>query len=185
MVVPPIPIFMEADALGKMRDEAGFASLVIGCFGDMCKEARLTPEFSLSLMHDAWESFCWDTQRLDTNMPKESKPDHFKICGFAAYWLRRHSPVITLKEDRVKITRDEVVMEWRKLLDDYSRAFLAFYFGYRICYFIEANSEKGGGALPRPDMDYLKSLCYVMKYKSLSPHAMGMIYRSLFVGSGG
>lgn len=179
MSPPRIPI---EDRLAKLQDKDSFRIIVEYAFKDACKEGHIKPVFSHALMHDAWESFRWDTKRLDDNM--SSKPDHFKICGFAAYWLRRNSPVIGLKKSNTKITRDKQVKELQHLLTKYGRSFLAFHLGYEICHFYERNREEGGlpGSAPRiPDADFVETLCYVMKYKNLSPHAMGMIYRSLFL----
>ena len=189
MVETPAPIFMPLDTLDRLQDEDKFCRIVVDTFGELCGLARLTPEFEPDLMHDAWEAFNWDTQRLVTNMssksPEPVEPDHFKICGFAAYWLRRHSPVSVLMEDKgLKVTKDEVIKEWRRLFGSYSRALLAFYFGYRICYFYETRGESDSVSPRKPDSAYIEAICYVMKYKSLSPHAMGMIYRSLFYNGG-
>ena len=175
---------LDKDALDKMQSgETEFALLVIDSFRAICRRARLIPTFSPSVMTDAWESFRWDTKRLKNNMPGESTPDHFKICGFAAYWLRRNSPVVDLIKDGGEMSSDEA--HWREFFGKYSRAFLAFSFGDLVCSAIERNAQKNTGRQPRPlDMDYLESICYVMKYKNLSPHAMGMIYRSLYYETG-
>lgn len=183
MVAPPPWVPMDRKILDKMQDEGQFGLIVKQHFGDFCKEAHFKPVFSDSLMHEAWRAFRWDTERLEGNMP--SKPDHFKIGGFAAYWLRRNSPVIALGKDNTVIKHDKVVMGQQKLLAKYGRAFLPFHLGYRICHNFESNRADGGGLSLRLDADYIESMCYVMKYKNVSPHAMGMIYRSLFFGNGG
>lgn len=177
------PLFMDKAVLSRIREQDGFDQEVIRVFGELSQVARIKPLYSPHLLHDAWQSFKWDLDRLDGNMP-DSKPDHFKICGLAAYWLRRHSPIIDFEEDRVKITRDATVKEWRGIFEKYDRVFLPFAFGYRICYFFESNKETDDGKEPRlPVLDtkYIEAQCYVMKYKNISPHAMGMVYRALFL----
>ena len=68
MVETPAPIFMPLDTLDRLQDEDKFCRIVVDTFGELCGLARLTPEFEPDLMHDAWEAFNWDTQRLVTNM---------------------------------------------------------------------------------------------------------------------
>ena len=171
---PPI----QDDIFDKLRSEKAFSNFVCKEFAYEAAKAALKPEYSPDLMHDAWQSYMWDIDRLDNNMP--AVPDHFKRCGYLAYWLRRHSPVALwqpLKEE-YEISASE--KEYRNLIHNCGRAFHAFSFGYRICLFFEENKESEV-KLPRPiDADYIRHIAYYMKYKSVSPHAMGLIYRSLF-----
>lgn len=138
--------------------------------------AHLKPDFSTSAMHDAWQCYQQDIERLEANM-KRSAPDHFKRAGCLAYWLRRHSPVFDWQPLRGMPSPEQKKIR-KALFDDYGNVFLAFVLGYKSCLkFERARTNK---PIPEPDTDYLETVCYLMKYKSISPHAMGMIYRSLF-----
>ena len=171
---PPI----EADIFDKLRKKEWFQNFVYQEFKYEAAKAGLKPKFSSDLLHDAWQSYIWDIERPDGNMP--TVPDHFKHCGYLAYWLQRHSPVTGWEavRDAHKITKEEDAA--RDLIFSAGRAYHAFSLGYRICFFFEQNKESEI-RLPRPiNADYIRHISYYMKYKNVSPHAMGLVYRSLF-----
>ena len=64
----------------------------------------------------------------------------------------------------------------------YGSEALAFDLGISICVFFEIH-QKGNHNRMVPDFssDYVKAISYFMKFKNISPHSMGMIFRSLFV----
>lgn len=163
----------------RIKDEEEFCRFVGTFFAAMSKVANLKPEFSPLFAHEAWEAYCGDVDRMQISMPNGKQPDHFKRCGCLAYWLRRNSPVIRWHEDPPSIARESPLKEWRTLFEKCGNAFLAFALGYHICHYYEA--QKGNAPRRKPDLDYLEDMCYVMKRKNLSPHAMGMVYRSLFL----
>lgn len=183
MSPPNFPgLLVERRTLEKIQEsEEEFCRVVFDGFLGISKVAMLKPEFSRFLAHDAWEAYCGDVERMqNVSMPEGKEPDHFKRCGCLAYWLRRSSPVIDLgARDGVYIVTDNPMKEWRILFQKYGRAFLAFALGYHICLYYEL--EAGGKPPSRgPDWDYLENVCYVMKCKNISPHAMGMVYKSFF-----
>ena len=171
---PPI----EVDIFDKLREEKRFRIFVCREFDYEAAKVGLEPHYSPDLLYDAWQSYMWDIDRLDGNMP--TVPDHFKHCGYLAYWLQRHSPVTGWEavRDAHKITKEEDAA--RDLIFSAGRAYHAFSLGYRICFFFEKNKESEI-RLPRPiNADYIRHISYYMKYKNVSPHAMGLVYRSLF-----
>ena len=107
---------------------------------------------------------------------KPSSPSHFTHAGFIVYWLSRFNPV-SLDIGKYRPSGEE--RKVRDFLQSYGHVALAFALGFRICH----NFERGKGddtPLPFPDEDYVNGACYLMKYKSIPPHAIGFIYRSLF-----
>ena len=172
---PPI----EADIFDKLRKKEWFQNFVYQEFKYEAAKAGLKSKFSSDLLHDAWQSYVWDIERLDDNM-QPVIPDHFKHCGYLAYWLQRHSPVAFWEPSADEYEMDTDAKQLRKLIDDCGRALHAFSLGYRICFFFEKNKESEI-RLPRPiNADYIRHISYYMKYKNVSPHAMGLVYRSLF-----
>ena len=128
-------------------------------------------------MQDAYQCYKSDIERLDANM--KTFPDHFKHAGCLAYWLRRHYPVFKWREADAMLP--EKHEEARKFFIDYGHVFQAFNMGYEICLYFERHRIPVIQNPPRDvDKDYVQTVCYLMKYKNISPHAMGFIYRSLF-----
>ena len=74
-------------------------------------------------------------------------------------------------------------MAFRGLLLPYANEYLAFDFGFQIVKFYELGKE--GGSKRANEMalsrDYYKTVCHFLKYKTVSPHALNLIYRSLFL----
>ena len=168
------------------KSEEEFGRFVCDEFDTIGRYVALKPQYSDYLFHDAYQSYIWDIDRLKENMKKDSKtmtPDHFKLCGYLAYWLRRNSPITRWDEvdgkSRHQMSKKE--KQVREVIYDFGRAFSAFMVGYRICYFLEHNKESEESKLSRPiDESYIRAVCYCMQYKNVSPHALGLIYRSLF-----
>ncbi len=157
--------------------EKQFAEIVMREYEYEASLACLEPLFSRNFMKDAYQCYKGDIERLDGNM--KTNPDHFKCAGCLAYWLRRHAPVYKFKENEETMLSPEQ-QELRSMITDYGNAYLAFMLGYKACKFFQENDIKKPKLPGNLDKNYLETICYLMKYKSISPHAMGMIYRSLF-----
>lgn len=68
--------------------------------------------------------------------------------------------------------------EFRELLFAYANEYLAFDFGYQFCRFYELG--KGRAESLNLGDDYYRTMCHFLKYKTVSPHALFLIYKSLF-----
>lgn len=181
MDINPHSLLIEKDVFNNIETEDGFGELVKHGFDEDAHDAFLKLEYSVGLLHDAYQSYRWDTQRLDKNMPNSESPSHFKLSGCLAYWLRRNSPIENWKttEEEHRITDDAKGL--RKFISDYGRVYHPFMLGYRICWSFERNKEDGSPFLSTTiNANYINTVCYYMKYKSVSPHALGLIYQSLF-----
>ena len=168
-----------ADFFKHILEEDKFREFIGQEYAYEAGRCGLKPKLSNAAVHDAHQCYLHDIKRLDEKM-RESSPDHFKHAGFLAYWLRRHNPIRGWKGE---IDGDELTpaqKNERAFLLDYRHVYLAFWLGYKICLFYERETAPAGRILPTPDKSYTRSVCYLMKYKSISPHAMGFIYRSLF-----
>jgi hypothetical protein len=115
--------------------------------------------------------------------------DHFKQCGHLAFWLRRLSPIVEAHDmtlnlgdaEGYALTDDE--REFRKLLLGYCNEYLAFDYAYQICKYYELGKEGGSerAASLIPVREYYVTACQFMKYKNVSPHALHLILKSLFL----
>ena len=143
-------------------------------------QGYLVPILSERVIDDVHACYIEDVKRMDSKM--KTSPDHFKRAGVMAYWLRRHNPVTFVQESGIPPNNN--YKRARDFLSEHGHVYLAFAMGYKICrYYISESS--GDYDMPLPTPNYLKSICYLMKYKSVSPHSLGFIYRSLFFGFGG
>lgn len=171
------------DVFKKIENEDEFGALIAREFDSYSRHANLSLQYSTDLLHDAYQSYQWDVKRLTENMPDSPSPDHFKLSGCLAYWLRRNSPIASWEiiDSNHKISAEK--QKSRDFLYNYGRVYHPFMLGYRICWFFEYHKQ---GAAKRRipdslDSDYVHTICYFMKHKSVSPHALGLIYRSLFL----
>ncbi len=123
-----------------------------------------------------------DIKRLPESITNSNEPDHFKRAGYIAYWLRRYRPVIKWDDQHKDKNLSPEAERAREFFNDYIHEYLAFNMGYRVSLFYAMNSVDSDGKIPHIiDASYLNDVCYLMKYKSISPHAMNMIYRYLFL----
>ncbi|ALK08190.1 hypothetical protein BVIR_392 [Blastochloris viridis] len=70
------------------------------------------------------------------------------------------------------------------MLFGYANEYLAFDYCFMICKYYEANRDDYPSEFARNlvvSRDYYKIMRQFLKYKSVSPHAMQLIYRSLFM----
>ena len=72
---------------------------------------------------------------------------------------------------------------FRDLLFGYVNEYIAFDIGFQFCRYYE--TAKKGGSERATNLilseDYLRTTCHFLKYKNVSPHALFLIYKSLFM----
>ena len=168
-----------------LKDKKKFGKFVCAEFTNDAKYAAVVPRYSDDLMLHAYQSYLRDIKRLGNNM--DPNPNHFEICGYLAYWLCRNSPVVSWNkgDDVSRYEMNQDMIKAQDLIFESGRSFHAFMIGYRICWFFERHKEEvlsQAKSLPELNEDYIRAICHVMQYKDISPHAMGLIYRSLFLG---
>lgn len=78
----------------------------------------------------------------------------------------------------------EQFISHRRRLQAYGNEYLAFDFGFRLAreYEIAKRKELGLNAdILSPDVEFIDDLCYFLKFKSVSPHAIFCIYQALLM----
>lgn len=104
----------------------------------------------------------------------------------------------TVGEDSVELTQDELmnikflsglsmgdIIDYRAVILASGNEFLSFMFGFMLAraYEIQKGIEKGEGIkIGIPTLHFTRELCYIFKFKSISPHAVYLIFRSLLQG---
>lgn len=160
---------------------ATFKEYYRGCYAPYALE----PLFAVSRLRDAHLFWQKDLLRV-SKIEYEGMPlDHFKRCGHLCYWLRRSSPIIEAQE--ILSPKDRHLNDFVKtMLFRYANEFTAFYAGFRICKYFEIKRTDGGTwhtlHLDNLDIDaeYFHTICHFLKEKNVSPHALYLIYLSLF-----
>ncbi len=104
--------------------------------------------------------------------------DHFKHASHLCFWLRRMGPILEVFPIDSKIPPDTVGDKGKELelILKYRNEYLAFQVGLFMCGDFEADDKH-----PKIDYDYLLTFCHFMRYKHVSPHAIFLIYKSLFM----
>lgn len=153
------------------------------------QEARLYPKFSKPRLIEARGAWDNDLKRVEEHEPNLTEGlDHFKQAAHLIFWLRRMSPLVELVDttsnladsEGLPLTTDEVA--FRAILLPYHNEYLAFDFGFQIIKFYELGKSDPSERAETIQLsaDYYRTMCHFMKYKTVSPHAINLIYRSLF-----
>ncbi len=175
---------INADVLDRIKDESAFYNFVFSQYRHEARRAGLMPKFTKPRLFYAYEAWIRDVQRMPPEIGDgdgTNEADHFKQCGFLAYWLRRFAPAYSCEKTREDAAFTPQEKEFRELLFKYWVEYLAFGLGARICLFFEKNKQIGTATLPKMTAEYLETVCYFMKYKHVSPHGLTLIYKSLFI----
>ena len=153
------------------------------------EEARLLPRIAPARLIDVHGAWCHDLKRVADHEPQiEDGLDHFKRSAHLAFWIRRFDPVVEAIDltknlgdaEGYPLTSD--VIEFRKLLYGYVNEYLAFDLAYQFCRYYESNRTDGPVDLTKfkLDREYIVMVCNFLKYKSVSPHSLTVILKSLF-----
>jgi hypothetical protein len=178
-------IINEGD-LEAIRDEATFVRVFANYAKETMWQARLIPRLSLARVVDAHGAWCNDLERVKHHEKLEDDLDHFKRCGHLCFWLRRASSIVEAIDpvnnlaDAEGMPLSEIERDFRDLLFPYANEYLAFDFGLQFCKFYEMNEGSQRARDLLLNEDYLRTVCKFMKYKNVSPHALFLIYKSLF-----
>lgn len=154
-----------------------------------------TSERRLGETYDFWKV---DAKRtLDSGIDKGSRElDHFKHASFIAFWLRRQIPInrtLRLRADGV-VGGGEPYSSEQEFFFRYGNEICALGIGLELCLyyeFIGKNTATGKLVSIAPNrLNYLSSCklhhecvrdyAMVLKHKNMSPHALYLLYKSLF-----
>lgn len=90
------------------------------------------------------------------------------------------------REDNISLDNGMSLAEFRanrERVFAYANELFAFTFGFRLAKSYEEQKLLEGGGPPRciayPDGKYIEDFCYFLKFKSVSPHSIDLIYRAL------
>lgn len=178
-------LFERHDIFSALNNQDTFIDIFKTYYAGCYTRYALEPFFATSRLRDAHVFWQKDLKRV-SEIEYGGKPlDHFKRSGHLCYWLRRSSPIIEAQS--ISASEERPLNDFvRTMLFRYANEFTAFYAGFRICKFFETKRTDGGGGydphLDNLDIDaeYFYTVCHFLKEKNVSPHALYLIYMSLF-----
>jgi hypothetical protein len=170
------------------KDEAEFYSFIKEITTEILGPSRLMPIFGAMRLRDMYGAWCNDLNRVGEYERRIQKGDldHFKRASHLAFWFRRFTPLLDAADMDLGVDNPEPLTQDQKVFRDFLHGhlneYLAFEVGLQICLYYErakANPNPRAASLS-VSMNYLETVCTVLKYKTISPHALVAIYRSLF-----
>lgn len=166
-------------------DRDAFVRFFEGFTDEVFWGARLMARLSKPRLLEAHRSWVDDLVRVQAREPELGDGlDHFKRSGHLAFWLRRMGPIVEALDvmgmvsepERDPLTSDQLA--FRDLLFGYSNEYTAFDLGLQFCRFYEEDNPR---SLMTIDQNYFRMICHFLKFKNVSPHALTLIYKSLFL----
>lgn len=154
---------------------------------------RLVPVFSMPRIHEAHGAWIKDLKRVGTHEKQLTDGlDHFKQSGHLSFWLRRMGPIVEFQDldfgdSERPMTKKEKAL--RNLAAAYANEYIAFEFCFQVCKYYETKKEIKPDSKLKPSPrastlylspEYYQTVCHFLKYKNVSPHALHLIYKSLF-----
>lgn len=171
-----------------VADPKAFCGFFAGYSQHMMGKARLEPRLVYQRVieiHGAWIN---DLQRISENEKNLDKGlDHFKHAGHLAYWVRRQAPVFEATDIQLNISDSpgydlsDNESALRDLLFAYLNEYLAFDLGFQFCKIHDLGRPGSRAKELVLNEDYIRTMCHFLKYKNVSPHALFLIYKSLFL----
>ena len=176
-----VSLDLNSSVFKKMETEEGFVSVVTDVYEELAQsECAMEIEISDIRLRDAYLSMTADLNRLKTESMTGSEstdpdPNHFKRCGFLTYWLRRSSPIIRCQgknpgSNKILRKKQDFLVK-----NNFINPQFAFDLGLLICQIFNESD------MPLISEEYNQTICYVLKCKSISPHAMVLLFESLFL----
>lgn len=172
------------DFFERIRNKAVFLDEIHGDFYRRASELGVEPHWNRGRCQDAYFQWMQDLERVEAVEDKVRRADHLKCAAHLVYWLRRASPVDEFAYDPPLNTSKEFMLK-------YGREYLAFDLGYRAGQLYERKIH--GRNLPEsafslkstlpgvPQNDFIETTVHVMKLKHVSPHALLVIYKAIFL----
>lgn len=180
--------------LALFKTEDKFAGLVASHFGDVLGNYLLGASVDQARLQEAFHYWISDLNRVGDREydGDHANPDHFKHAAHLAYWLRRSKPVIDVFQTEefpsgADLSAADAYSAEHAFLRKYSNEYLAFDLGYHLALFYEVNavnSTKRVGSYIIRDWEYFETVCYVLNSKNVSPHALNVVYRTVFASIG-
>jgi hypothetical protein len=173
---------LNSNTLCEIADFSCFEKLFAAYTHEIYQSTLLFPRLSKRRLFDA--HFAWrdDLSRVQDREPNlDHGLDHFKQCGHLSYWLRRTGPVVEYDDLIAQRECGEVIYDderrARELILSYGSEFIAFDFGFRLCYYSESERTDRKESMRELNLPkhYILDICHMLKFKNFSPHCLFLI----------
>lgn len=168
------PVLINGGFSGVVTKHMAYLSDGLGVRVELCP-------LRLKSAHNLWLK---DLKRVSENDMGNGNLDHFKHAGYLAFWIRRASPLIRIDfEEEAFEKLSEGDQYYVDFLTQFGNEHLAFTLGYEICLFFECykiSAPKDPKAFGF-DSPFAHDINSTLKRKNMSPHALNLIYRALFM----
>ena len=169
------------DCLRRGRDpfsaEVWFHRTISRAFSEVARRYGCDVQLSADRLNEA--RLMWIAEADKFRVRGGGPADQFKQAGLLAYWLRRRIVIKHKEETGVPspLPNEDFL--------HYGNEICSFMVGFRICLFFETARKSSSERLAELasihlDPEFLRDVAVVFYEKNVSPHAVYMIYRSLF-----
>ena len=155
-----------------------------GCIALACRDIAQAFDCTISLsvvrLQEARVHWVRDVGRIEID--GGGTPNHFKQCGFLAYWLRRR--IVVQQVARAGAVRSSDQDRFVK----FSNEICVFLIAFRIAAYFQfqpwfdaaddASVKLAGVGL---DRDFIEDMMTLLKHKNVSPHSLYLVLAALFV----
>jgi hypothetical protein len=196
-----VPIKLDANytifqknIIQKLEDRRWFNECMAFNYSILAAKWGCAASMSARRLGEAYDFWREDhTRTLTEGIATSVDLDHFKHASFIAFWLRRMLPI---NETRVvskykSVPDDPTANDNQKFFLRYGSELCALLIGFEICLFYEFGTPKKGAIELRPNrlatlkLYHLPSttiadFVMILKHKNMSPHALYLLYKSLF-----
>ena len=185
----------QKDIVKKLEDREWFIECITFNYGLLASKWGCSAIMSVRRLGEAFD-FCREdhTRTLAEGIATSVTLDHFKQASFIAFWLRRMLPINqTLIVDNYRSVSEAAnANEDQRFFLRYGNEICALLIGFQLCLFYEiCPLEEDPVVLEIPNRtENLKQyslpqrtiadLVMVLKHKNMSPHALYLLYKSLF-----
>jgi hypothetical protein len=166
------------EAGGAISGDDWFREAIFRTFSDVAAKRQCTIQLSKRRIREARE--LWLNEIQNMKIAGGGEPDHFKQAGFLAYWLRRRVVISVVHEDTAFVGNPAQLQFFQRPSE-----ICAFLLGFRICLYFAAGRKATAEReeyLSSIELDnaFISEASVLLFEKQLSPHAMYLIYRSMF-----
>lgn len=175
---------LDGDFFERLQNKATFIEEVEADFHARAQEAQMEVLWNRANTQDAYFQWMQDIERIERVEDKVRRADHLKCAAHLIYWLRRCSPV-----DHFAF--EGQVGPHQEFMFHYGREYLAFDLGYRAAQLYERLIHKrdlpgSAFSLQSPlagakSNDFIESASHVLKVKMVSPHALLLVLKAIFL----
>jgi hypothetical protein len=163
---------------GLLSGEEWFKTAIFRTYQEIARLNGCEMQPSARRLREARE--LWLNELSNMKITGGGEPDHFKQAGFLTYWLRRRL-VISITREGANFTGSSQQIQFLERPNE----ICSFILGFRICLFFQANRKSGEERRQylssiELQSEFVKDAGILLYEKQLSPHAMYLIYRSLF-----